>query len=125
MPSLPWVDTAVADSAHDYLVVVTRFTVTHRIRLPKIVSATQQLWGSLSSADGLIGYSLQIEPLRGALSTMSAWRDQASLRTFTSSTPHAAVVSTTTRWMKDSNFTYWTTPGTDLPPNWHDRNLHT
>jgi hypothetical protein len=124
MPSLPWVAVNDLDPAHDYVVMATRFMVTSRWHLPSVMNSTQQLWQSLPTTAGLVGYAFDVSPLQGSLSTLTAWRDRASLTAFVRGPIHASLVTRTGPRMKSSLFSDWMSAGADLPPAWataHER----
>ena len=124
MPSLHWVSVHDLDPDHDYVVMATRFVVTSRWRLPGVMNSTQQLWQSLSATSGLAGYAFSVSPLRGSLSTLTAWHDRSALMSFARSPVHASLVTRTSPMMKSSRFTEWMSAGADLPAAWkeaHDR----
>lgn len=118
MQALPWKATGPVDATQNYLVLATSFAVTSRIRLPAIISATQDLWCSLAATNGLVGYSLQADPLRGTLATLSAWIDQTAVEDFVSGAAHQRVVSATSPWLRGSVIKGWRTIGSELPPRW-------
>jgi hypothetical protein len=121
---MPWVTVHELDADHEYVVMATRFVVTSRWHLLGVMNATQQLWQSLPTTAGLAGYAFDVSPLQGSLSTLTAWRDRASLTAFVRGPIHASLVARTGARMKSSLFSDWMSAGADLPPEWamaHDR----
>jgi hypothetical protein len=118
MPSFPWTSVLDPDLDHDYVVMATRFTLTSRRHLLGVMNSTQELWQSLPSTAGLAGYRFDVSPVAGTLSTLTAWRDRASLTAFVRGPLHASLVAHTSPLMKSSHFAEWTSAGADLPPTW-------
>lgn len=118
MPSSSWTSVLELDPAHEYVVMATRFEVRNRRQLLGIMGATQQLWQSLPATDGLAGHRFAVSPLRGTLSTLTAWRDRSSLAAFVRGPLHASLVTGTRPLMTASLFAGWVAPGADLPPRW-------
>jgi len=118
MPALPWTSVLDVDPDQQYVVMATRFVVTSRRHLLSVMNSTQQLWQSLPTTAGLAGYGFDVSPLRGSLSTLTAWRDRPSLVTFVRGPLHASLVTRTAPLMKSSSFAEWTSAGANMPPTW-------
>jgi hypothetical protein len=118
MTPSPWTTVRDLDPEHAYVVMATRFEVTSRRHLLAVMGRTQELWRSLPTTDGLAGHRFAVSPLRGTLSTLTAWRDRASLDAFVRGPVHASLVTGTRRLMAASAFATWESPGSDLPPSW-------
>ncbi|MCY1695134.1 hypothetical protein [Curtobacterium sp. SL109] len=73
MPGSPWTSVLELDAGHEYVVMATRFTVQSRRRLLGIMASTQQLWQALPTTTGLAGHQFAVSPVRGTLSTLTAW----------------------------------------------------
>jgi len=121
MPHLPWTRVTAVDPEHEYVVMATRF-VANRRHLVGIMGSTQQLWQSLPTTPGLAGYAFDVSPVRGTLSTLTAWHDRRSLATFVRGQLHDALVASTDLVMKESLFADWTARGVDVPPTWDAAN---
>ena len=122
MPSTPWTSVGDLDAATEYVVMATRFEVTGRRHLLGITGSTQQLWQALPSTVGLVGHQFDVSPVRGTLSTLTAWRDRDSLDAFVRGPVHAWLVKRTRRLMSGSIFADWVSLGADLPPAWATAN---
>jgi hypothetical protein len=124
MPALPWTRVLDLDPDAEYVVMATRFAVTSRRHLLGVMNSTHELWRSLPATVGLAGYGFAVSPLRGTLSTLTAWSDRSSLRAFVRGPLHASLVARTGPLMRSSLFAEWTSSRSDLPPTWetaHDR----
>jgi hypothetical protein len=122
MPGSPWTTVLELDAGHEYVVMATRFTVQSRRRLLGIMASTQQLWQSLPTTPGLAGHQFAVSPVRGTLSTLTAWRDRPSLEAFVRGPLHAALATDTRPLMQASRFVDWVALGSDLPPAWRGAN---
>jgi hypothetical protein len=118
MPGSTWTSVQDLDAGHEYVVLATRFTVRSRRHLLGIIGSTQQLWRSLPTTPGLAGHRFAVSPMRGTLSTLTAWRDRPSLDAFVRGPLHASLVTDTRPLMQASRFTDWVALGADLPPSW-------
>jgi hypothetical protein len=118
MPASPWTTVRDLDPDHGYVVMATRFEVTSRRHLLGVMGRTQDLWRSLPTTDGLVGHRFASSPLRGTLSTLTAWRDRASLDAFVRGPVHTSLVTGTRQLLAASAFVAWESPGADLPPTW-------
>src|SRR4029453_19642281 len=65
--------------------------------------------------DGLVGYTLLAQPMKGTFWTLSAWTDQAHLDTFARAMPHLAIIRKLRPRMGQTKFSFWTVKGSALP----------
>ena len=117
MAHLPWTYLLAIDPDHEYELMATRFVASRR-HLVGIMGSTQQLWQSLPTTAGLAGYAFSVSPVRGTLSTLTAWIDRPSLTAFVRGPLHRSLVANTSPLMKESLFAGWTAPGVEVPPTW-------
>ncbi len=101
----PWKTVAALNPATDYLVLASSIP-------PKSVASTWKLFcGSravrqqLLATDGVMGFSMLAEPLRKHHATLSVWRDETALETFSRAHPHVRLVTQPRRrWTRRSSF---------------------
>jgi quinol monooxygenase YgiN len=74
----------------------------------------------LASADGVLGYSVLARPLSKQFWTLSAWKDDAALRTFVQYPPHVRIMNALAHHMDETKFVRWTVKGSELPLRWDD-----
>jgi quinol monooxygenase YgiN len=74
----------------------------------------------LASAEGLLGYSVLARPLSKRFWTLSAWKNEAALRTFVNHPPHVRIMTALTPHMSDTKFVRWSVKGVQLPLQWDD-----
>jgi hypothetical protein len=118
VPAFPWTATGRLDPHQEYLVMATRFTVTHRRHVPGVLRATQELWREIGASDGLAGYTARADLLRGTLSTLTVWRDAPALRAFVRGEAHVSVMAATRHRLEASTFASWSALGSAGPPGW-------
>ena len=123
----PWKTVAALDPAADYLVLASSIP-------PKSVASTWKLFrGSravrkqLLATDGVMGFSMLAEPLRKHYATLSVWRDENALETFSRAHPHVRLMTELSPAMDATTFVRWTISGAAGAPSWTDAlaRLHT
>ena len=124
MPTLPWIAVDEPGSDTDAVVMASRFRVKgYRHVLPFFLDALR-VHAQVRKADGVLGVSLVAHPLRREFSTLSAWRDRASLDAMVRAEPHRTVMARQHEVMADAAFRFWTSPQADFPPTWDDAERH-
>jgi len=81
---------------------------------------TAQVMKQLSSAQGLVGYSLLARPLSKRFWTLSAWKNEEVLRAFVQHPPHVGIMAALASHMDKTKFVRWMIRGSELPPRWDD-----
>lgn len=116
----PWKALGVLDADVEYLVLASSIP-------PKSFATTWAMFrGStvvrrqLSSADGVLGFSMLAEPFRKRYATLSVWRDEEALDAFVSAEPHARLMADLAPAMNEPKFVRWTISGSDGRPAWPD-----
>jgi quinol monooxygenase YgiN len=89
-------------------------------RIPIFFFYTAQVVKQLASAEGMLGYSVLARPLSKRFWTLSAWKDEAALRTFVQYPPHVRIMTALASHMGDTKFVRWKVKGSDLPLRWDD-----
>jgi hypothetical protein len=74
----------------------------------------------LERTEGLVGYTLLAQPMKGTFWTLSAWADQRHLDAFARAMPHLAVIRKLRPRMGPTRFTFWTVQGSALPITWDE-----
>ena len=74
----------------------------------------------MASAEGVLGYSVLARPLSKRFWTLSAWKDDAALRTFVQYPPHVRIMTALTPHMGETKFVRWTVKGSELLLHWDD-----
>jgi len=60
------------------------------------------------------------EPLSKQFWTLSAWKDDAALRTFVQYPPHVRIMSALAPHMSETKFVRWAVKSSELPLRWDD-----
>jgi len=74
----------------------------------------------MASAAGLLGYSVLARPLSKRFWTLSAWKNEAALRTFIQCPPHVRIMTALAPHMGDTKFVRWMVKGAQMPLSWDD-----
>jgi hypothetical protein len=115
----PWRSFQEADPGREYLALLSYLPLIRRSRaLPRFLWYTFQITRQLRVARGLIGYAMEMRPLRGEFWTLSAWEGEEALREFVGQPPHGHVMRTLAPHMGATNFIRWRAQGSELPLNW-------
>jgi hypothetical protein len=118
MPVIPWNTFEAPLAGIKYVAMVSRLPLQRHFALFKSIRLATEIRGQLSDSPGLIGYSLEAAILSKTLWTLSAWRDQASLRNFVKALPHSRVMSDMVSDMGEAKFSYWIVEANEIPLHW-------
>ena len=99
MPSSPWKWCRQARPEREYLVLLSVLPLKRFSRIPWFLLHTLRVAGQLAAAGGLVGYSLNAEPLAKRFWTLSVWEDDAALRAFVGTPPRAQAMRVMTPHM--------------------------
>lgn len=110
MLSLPWVDAADPGTA-PLVVSVTRLRVKRWRDVPAFLRAVLRLRRELPHAPGAVTLGLAAQPLRRTFWTLSAWRDEESLKAYVRSPEHAAAMRRFARVMAQPVSARWSSEG--------------
>ncbi|MER6212986.1 DUF3291 domain-containing protein [Streptomyces sp. NPDC001674] len=118
MPDIPWTTpTAPAPDAEVY-VMASRFETTTLTGALRFFLRAPGIIRQIRKAPGAHGAALRARLPRRTFLTLSAWEDQGALHRFTRSEPHRSSARAASAYMRESAFTYWTVPATELPLSW-------
>ncbi len=88
--------------------------------IPKFLWLTFEKQRQLHKSRGLIGYSLQAQPLRRRFWTLSVWEDQKSLMDFVRQAPHGKIKQVLAPHIGKTQFVQWKVTVEDIPPSWNE-----
>lgn len=114
--ALPWRD--VAEAEGPLVVSVTRLRMRRWRDVPAFLRASLRLRRDLAAAPGAVTLGLAAEPFARTFWTLSAWRDEESLKAYVGSPGHAAAMRRFRRLMADADSARWTTDGGR--PSWDE-----
>ncbi|MCF3129262.1 DUF3291 domain-containing protein [Streptomyces olivochromogenes] len=120
MPTLRW--TTVNKPAPDAqaFVMASRLEVRSLSDVPRFFLRSLVAWKQVTGAPGAFGASLIADPLKRTFWTLSAWEDKDALYTYARTEPHKSIMTGLRSTMKQSVFTFWQVPASDLPIDWSD-----
>jgi hypothetical protein len=118
MPRAPWKAHAPAEPGRDYFALISYLPLTRFRVLPRFIRFTREVQRQLRSARGLIGYSLDAQPLHKTFWTLSVWEDRQSMMAFVREVPHSRVMQALAPHMGRTQFASWTVREMDLPLDW-------
>ncbi|WP_460061632.1 DUF3291 domain-containing protein [Streptomyces sp. YKOK-I1] len=120
MPTLRWTTVSTPAPDTEAFVMASRLEVRSLKDVPRFFLKSLAAWKQVCGAPGAYGASLIAEPLKRTFWTLSAWEDEAALRTYTKTEPHKSIMNGLRPTMKDSVFTFWQVPAAGLPIDWTD-----
>ncbi|KMS68672.1 hypothetical protein ACM01_37965 [Streptomyces viridochromogenes] len=120
MPTLRWTTVNKPAPDAEAFVMASRLEVRSLKDVPRFFLQSLAAWKQVSGAPGAYGASLIAEPLKRTFWTLSAWEDKDALYTYARTEPHRSIMKGLRPTMKDSVFTFWQVPATDLPITWPD-----
>ncbi len=103
----------------DQPVLVVLSAVEHRPGMRSdFFKDTKAVLATMPDQPGLIGYSVRFELLGNRAWTMSAWKDEASMRAFVRSPEHRAAVRRSHQTAQNIRFVSFEIPLQALPLSW-------
>lgn len=118
MLPLPWKTLTAPIPDQEYTALLSFLPLKHYRTIPLFLWLTFQTQRQLHQANGLIGYSLQAEPLQRKFWTLSVWQNQQSLMTFVHQLPHGKIMQVLAPHMDKTQFVQWKARGADIPLSW-------
>jgi hypothetical protein len=110
----------LADPNGDFVALLSYLPLKSYRRVLPFAFYTIQVMKQLSSAQGLLGYSLLARPLSKRFWTLSAWKNEGALRAFVHHPPHVCIMAALAPHMDKTKFLRWTVKGAQLPLQWDD-----
>ena len=101
-----------------YVALVSYLPLKHFRAIPKFFLFTFETQRQLRNSKGLIGYSLEARPFSRKFWTLSAWRDEQSLRDFVSALPHSRIMRVLAPHMDTTKFVQWSVEPHEIPLDW-------
>lgn len=118
MPALPWVERETVERDREYVAMASRLPLERYRSILGFLRDTMRIRGQLARTPGLVGYSLNAQPMRKTFWTFSVWKDEASLDRFASSDPHQGITRRLRPLMGETRFEVLRLSGSDLPMTW-------
>lgn len=118
MPKTPWKSFLAPQLGRSYLALISYLPLRHYRAMPKFFRSTTEIMGQLSSAPGLLGYSLEAHVFSRQFWTLSAWQDQQSLIDFVRHLPHSRIMQDLAPHLGKTQFAQWQVSATEIPLDW-------
>jgi quinol monooxygenase YgiN len=120
MPATPWRTFGAPDPNGEFVALLSYLPLKSYWRVLPFFLYTAQVVKQLTSAQGLLGYSVLARPLSKRFWTLSAWNSEAALRTFVDHPPHVRIMTALTPHMDKTDFVRWMVKASELPLSWDD-----
>lgn len=95
------------EPGHEYLVMASHLPLGKIAATVRFLRGVWAVRRQLAGADGLVGYTLRAKPFARDYWTLSVWNDQASLRAFMRTPPHAQLMNSLKPLMGPTKFVQW------------------
>ena len=115
-----WKSFASAVNDREYLALLSFLPLKSYRMIPRFIKYTAEIERQLSESSGLVGYSLQAQPLSLKFWTLSVWEGERALMEFVVRSPHGPVMQSLLPHMGATKFTRWAIKGAHLPPDWRE-----
>jgi len=119
MPVIPWKVAETPVAGNRYLALISYLPLKHFRAVPKFFQCTFEIQRQLRTSPGLIGYSLEAQPVARKFWTLSVWRDQQSLMDFVGRVPHSRIMQELAPHLGKSRFVRWTVESQEIPLDWN------
>ncbi|MFK0254104.1 DUF3291 domain-containing protein [Streptomyces sp. NPDC090445] len=124
MPDMPWTTPtapapAPAPDAEVY-VMASRFETKTLLGALRFALKSPAIVFQIRKAPGAHGAALRGRVGSRTFLTLSAWESRDALYRFARSEPHRSNSRAAAAFMKESAFTFWTAPASDLPITWEE-----
>ncbi|MEC4573762.1 DUF3291 domain-containing protein [Streptomyces virginiae] len=118
MPDIPWSTPTPADPGAEVHVMASRFETATLTGALRFFLKAPGIIRQMRKAPGAHGVALRARVLDRTFLTLSAWEDRDALHRFARSEPHRTSARAASAYTKESVFTHWTVPATELPLTW-------
>ncbi|MER5813514.1 DUF3291 domain-containing protein [Streptomyces sp. NPDC002033] len=118
MPDIPWSAPTPAAPGAEVYVMASRFETETLIGALRFFLKAPGIIRQIRKAPGAHGAALRARVSRRTFLTLSAWEDRDALYRFAGSEPHRTSAREAAAYTKESAFTFWTVPASELPIGW-------
>jgi hypothetical protein len=117
----PWKRTAEVTGEGPVVIVATRLRLARLRHIPRFLRWSTVVRRQVLRSDGALGVGLYALPWKRTYCTLSAWRDEPSIRRFMQSSPHLEIMAHFSAVSGgDGIFRRWTADPGSLPPKWSE-----
>jgi len=117
----PWKRTAEVMGEGPVVIVATRLELARLRHIPRFLRWSMTIRRQLLRSDGALGVGLYALPWKRTYYTVSAWRDEPSIRRFMQASPHLEMMARSSEVSRGNGlFRRWTLDFGSLPPKWSE-----
>jgi quinol monooxygenase YgiN len=120
MPASPWRVFSSPDPNSDVVALLSYLPLKSYWRIFLLLFYLSQTVKQLAQSNGLLGYALLAHPFSKRFFTLSAWENDAALRSFVQHPPHLHIMAALAPHMAKTHFVRWTVKASALPLQWDD-----
>ncbi|MCY0933002.1 DUF3291 domain-containing protein [Streptomyces sp. H34-S4] len=124
MPDIPWSTPTQAAPDAEVYVMASRFETASLTGAIRFFLKAPGIILQIRKAPGAHGAALRARIFSRTFLTLSAWEDRDALYRFARSEPHRSSSRAAAAYMKESEFTFWTVPASELPISWDETERH-
>lgn len=124
MPDIPWSAPTQAAPDTEVYVMASRFETASLTGAIRFFLKAPGIILQIRKAPGAHGAALRARLFSRTFLTLSAWEDRDALYRFARSEPHRSSSRAAAAYMKESGFTFWTVPASELPISWDEAERH-
>jgi hypothetical protein len=106
------------EPGRNYLVMASHLPLKRLTSTVQFFRGVLAIRKQLTSAEGLIGYTLRAKPIARDYWTLSVWMDETLLRGFMRTAPHVGLMTSLKPAMGPTKFVQWEIAGTEGRPSW-------
>jgi heme-degrading monooxygenase HmoA len=121
MPTLPWVQRETVVPGATYAAMASRLPLKRFRSIPGFLRDTLAIRHQLSGTEGLVGYALDAEVVKGEFWTFSVWKTREHLDAFARSEPHHRIIERLRPFMGKTRFEFFEVSSDKLPMTWEER----
>ncbi|MCJ1679365.1 DUF3291 domain-containing protein [Streptomyces sp. APSN-46.1] len=118
MPDIPWSTPTQAPTGAEVYVMASRFETATLLGAFRFFLKSPGIILQVRKAPGAHGVALRARVFSRTFLTVSAWEDREALYRFARSEPHRSSSRAASASMKESTFTFWSVPASELPITW-------
>lgn len=114
----PWKSLEPLEPGRQYLVLASSIPAKRRKSTARLFRGSALVRRQLTSADGIVGFSMLARPWAKQYATLSIWDDEGALDRFSRAGDHGRLMQQLAPDMGDTVFLRWMIDGSDGVPTW-------
>lgn len=117
---MPWTQVRPIDPETDYVASVTHLRPKSRRSTPALFRGAGKATKQLKGADGVVGFTTWVRPMRREYWTITLWEDEASIAAFARSGDHGELMRRLSKDLEVAGSVRWVRAGRDGRPTWDE-----